>query len=661
VEEADEVVGSDKHTLLVKKCLFEQIDWEAFKHEMLSFLRAGFSLFEVVNNVVEDEELGTINGLAALAFRSPKTIENWQIEPQTGKLLSVNQYIYGDTGSSATLPGEFLLVFSHLKEGDNYEGISALRPMYGAWYRKNLYMKLAAIGIEKYAVGTPIGTVPAGKEKTPEFDNFKKTLASYTSHECAYITVPQGWAINIQKDEFDAAKIKEMILLENTEMINSVTANFLALGMHGSGGAYSLGNDLSDFFLSGIQSYADLACGVINRLLIPRLVRLNFGPQKKYPMLRCTGINDKAGKEFAEIINLLAGSKPIKPDDKLEEFLRKTYKLPTIDAATTRADAPPPGMPGDPNAPQPPQPGGAPKPQAPAPKEDALKLSEKFVKAFDANKETLQQTMQDGLTSMANALKEQIRKQWNSTPAAQRLKIGANLVAPGVSQYKSALKEVFAQIAYDAIEAARKEVPAAKNVKLAEAPRGGYYNALPTQVRRIIDTQAQLVGDTQAADLEKMVGFQYTSSEASTDNIDTVLNDIDQRVMPVVQGDSNKGMSLDVASTDAVATVTNQARMQFFFDPEVIDEIESFTLTNEDPISQICQELVGTTLAPGDPDLDRYSTPLHHNCKSRWVPNLVGDKSNPEIDTGGLSLSRAALDSITLREPNYHAVFHYPG
>lgn len=37
-----------------------------------------------------------------------------------------------------------------------------------------------------------------------------------------------------------------------------------------------------------------------------------------------------------------------------------------------------------------------------------------------------------------------------------------------------------------------------------------------------------------------------------------------------------------------------------------------------------------------------------HNCKSRLVPNLKGNDSNPEIDKGPPSLNQKAIDSITL-------------
>lgn len=627
---------------LVTACLKEMIDWETFLHEALTFIPFGFSLFEVVHKVVfNDPKFGTFNGLLNLGFRSQKTIERWNIEKKTGRLVSVDQQVFGDVGDNATIPGEFLIPFTNLKEGDNYEGISALRPMFGAWSRKNLYLKLTAIGVEKYALGTPIGTIPAGKEKSDEVNEFKEILASYTSHECAYITVPEGWKIDIQKGEFDASKLKEIILLENTEMINAIVANFLALGMNGGGGAFALGSDLSDFFLSGIQSYAEVICGVLNRKLIPSLVRLNYGPQRGYPKAKCTGINDKAGKELAEIIQILCNSKAITPDMPTEEFLRAQYKLPKADASTARSVTPP----------------------APAPTaqfaEDRLQLDEKYRRDFDKSKDAVKSIMQENLPLMYAGLKEQLRKKYKAASASDKIKVALQVEAPGVAQYRQALKQELARIAYEAIQDARKLVPSKRNVKLCESldtiklasPKGaGFYEALPPAVRKLVEAQASLIADTQAADLEKTVLFQFTSSAAAYDNIDQIMSDVDEATAGILENGSGAGMSLEAAASNAVAHSVNQASLAFFFDDEVIDEIESFTFTNEDPVSEICKALNETTFAVGDPELDKYICPLHHNCKSRYVPNLKGAKGNPDINRGGVALTKKALDSITLSE-----------
>ena len=624
-----------KHAEFMSHNLKEAIDFETFLHEALTLLPFGHSLFEVMHSVVfNDPRYGTYNGLNALAFRSQKTIERWNLEPKTGRLKSVEQFVYSDIGNNATIPGQFILVFTNLKEGDNYEGISALRAMYGPWLRKTLYQKLTAIGLEKHALGMVIGTIPGGKEKSEEVAKFKAILKSYMAHETAFLMIPDGWKVDVQKSEFDAEAIKQIILMENTEMINSVVANFLALGMNGNGGAFALGSDLSDFFTSGIQSYANLISGGVDRRLTPSLIKMNFGPQPGYPKLKCTGISDEAGKELADVVKSLLDGGALEADEPLEADLRKRYKLPKKDPATSRKKA-------------------APAPVTPAmqfrERQLRFKLAEGYVKSFNRSKEEVRELMQAELRVMADRMKKDLRTAHNAATGSNKVKAALQVQPVGVAKYAGLLSELFAEKAYEAQQLARKEVPAKKNVQLAEPPRGGFYKALSPQVKKLVDAQAQLVANTQASDLEKMVSFQFTSSATSTDDIEAILHDVEQKVGPTLEGGTKQGMSIDVAAADALAHVVQQARSDFFFDPSVIEEIESFTFENEDPISDICQELEGTTLAAGDPDLQRYWTPLHHNCKSRWVPNLKDVKGNPEPEDGA-ALTRDALDSMTLAD-----------
>lgn len=660
---------SVKHAELCKHNFFERIDNDTFKHEALTCLEFGFSLFEVVHDVVLNHpKFGNFNGLKCLGFRSQKTIENWQLEQGTGRLLGVNQYTYSDLGGNQFIPGEFILCFTLSKEGDNYEGISALRPMLGAYMRKELYLKLAAIGIERFAIGTPIGTVPKGKERSKEYEEFKATLQNYTSHESSYITVPEGWKIEIQKGDFDASKLKDLLTFENTEMVNALVANFLILGMNGGGGAYALGSNLGEFFTSGIQSYADLLCSGINRSLFKSLVKLNFGEQPGYPKLKCTGITDKAGKDLAETIKNLADSRVLDPDMPLKEWLRKQYKMPKPDLKTAVA------MPAIPagaaaNFPKPNDPvidpaTGKEIPFAPTqldgnPNNDKVQLAEcvrtikladkKYVAEFDTNKAKLKELMKTQLSAMYAQLTLNLRKKYNAAKGSDKIAVAKNMDMPGLQNYKSLLRDQLASVAAQAVAKAKKQVPVGR-AKLDE------FDALDPRVRKLIDVQSSLVAETQAADIEKMVYFQFTSSATASDDIDTILNDVDQDVLPSLEGSTENGMSIDVAAADAVAHVTQQASMSFFLDDDVVDGIESFTFTNEDPVSEICIAMTGTTVSPGDPILDQYCTPLHHNCKSRWVPNLKGDNSNPDIGSGdaqsngGLSLSKKALDSISLHE-----------
>lgn len=653
--DSDEVPNADLHEDLVEYCAKEMIDFETHIHEALTFLIFGYSIFEVVNNVVYNHpKFGTFNGLKGLAFRSQKTIERWIVDPASGDLKTVEQWVLGDLapnrGTILEMPANFLLVVTLQKEGDNYEGIPVLRPMYGPWFRKNLYLKIAGIGLEKNAIGTPLGTIPAGKQTQDQIDNFKSILSNFTAHESAYIMKPEGWEVEILKSDFDATKVKEMIVLENTEMINTVVANFLALGTSGGSGSFALGTDLSDFFLSGIQNYANVIAGVWNRQLIPQLVKLNFGPQAAYPKLKVTGINDKAGKELADIIGILTDKKVIKPDDKLEAYARKAYDLPKADEATSReiTPTPPPAF-------------GAGAQFS----ENRIQLADTWKADWKSNKAEVKDVMQVGLNKILEDYLKQVKRLYNAATPATKPMVALK-ITPHTNEYQKELREALAEVANQALVGARQETPKAKNVKLSEsiqlaAPRGGFFEALPPKVKRLVQTQASLIAGTQAADLQKIVAFQYASSEASTQSIEQILLDIEGAAAPVIEGSTAKGTSIDAAAGDAVSQISNQARLEWFFEPEVLDTIESFTFTNEDPVSEICQELDGTTWAVSDPDLDRYSPPLHHNCKSRLVPNEKGADKNPEIDRGGTAVSQKGLDSITLCESHYHLDFNFGG
>lgn len=654
--EAPAIPDGEKHKDFINYNAKECIDWETHLHEALTLLAFGYSVFEIIHAAVfNNPKFGTFTGLKALAFRSQKTIERWNVERETGELRSVTQFVHGDlTPSNNGFAGqydmlaEFLLIFSLQKEGDNYEGISALRPMYGPWFRKNLYLKIAGIGVEKNAIGTPIGKIPSGKQTDDQVNAFKEMLSNFTAHEAAFIMAPAGWEVDVIKNDFDASKIKDLILMENTEMINCLVANFLALGTNGGGGAYALGSDLSDFFLTGIQNYANIICGVWNRKLIPNLIKLNFGPQAAYPTLKATGINDKAGKELAEILASLLGAKALTADMKLEEYLRKAYNLPKPDVSTVREQ--------DPIAP------AATETYAPTPVQlSELQLGEKksYKAQWNDDKAGVKEVMQKGMADLLTDYKNQISRLYKGATPSARQSIGLK-IQPKTTAYEKDLRETLAQIASRSVEGAKKETPKAKNVKLHErfklaAPKGGYFDALPNNIKRLVKTQAGLIAGTQAADLEKVVTFQYTSSQSSTDNLDQILTDIDAAALPVIDGSTAKGLSVDAAAGNAVSSVVNQARLEWFFEPEVLDTIESFTFVNEDPVSEICQELDGTTWAVNDPDLDRYSPPLHHNCKSRLMPNEKGADKNPEINRQGTAVSEKALKSITLCDcTDYH-------
>ncbi len=341
----DEGMGDEgkRDAELIDHILFHGMDetWSQFVSEAFTFMDFGHSVFELVDRVVFDhKKFGTFNSIRELSFRSQRTLERWNLNPQTQKLASISQYAYGDLQRLVDIPAEFLVLFSLEREGSNYEGISALRAIYGNWFRKNHYQKLNAIGVEKHAIPTPIVEVPEGKESGVEYDNLILALQRYMVHEKNYLTIPAGYKVTMNNNVYDPQKVETSIDNEDKRMVKAFMANFLELGMNGFG-SQSLSFDLSDFFLGSIDHIATQFTDVINQRVIPRMIQLNRGPREAYPKLKHSGITDKAGKEIADIAKLLVDAGVLTADDVLESHLRKRFGLPAMDLATKRAKAAP--------------------------------------------------------------------------------------------------------------------------------------------------------------------------------------------------------------------------------------------------------------------------------------------------------------------------------
>lgn len=330
----------------IKHLLFERFNFNKFLANCLTMVDFGHAVAEpTVKLVKDDPRWGTFHAINAIDFISQKTIYRWNLNTDTGDLVSLTQIAIGDLHRYVDIPAELLMCFSIEQEGANYEGVSMLRPCYGNWFRKNLYLKLNAIGIEKFAIPTPVVTIPTnGFQGTAQYSFLIQALEVYTSGQSNYLTIPDGVKIDWVKGVYDPAKVDAAVDSEDRRMTKAFLANFLELGANGRG-SFALSEDLSDFFLSGLEHVAQEVCDKVNTHLIPMLMNMNRPGRGKLPLLKHSGITDKAGKEMADTMVALAGAKIIIPDDPLEDNVRKRFNWPGRSQQGQRQDqaAPPSG------------------------------------------------------------------------------------------------------------------------------------------------------------------------------------------------------------------------------------------------------------------------------------------------------------------------------
>lgn len=662
-----------------QKKLFEHIlfsdlgkPWTRFTGEALTFVDFGYSLFEkTFKPVIAHPEFGSYVGIKNLGFRGQRTIERWIVD-DAGQLLAVEQHSQGDTGRMVKIDQEHLMHFCPDQEGDNFEGISFLRACYGSFYRKDLYLKLLAAGIEKYAIPVPVLTIPSGKENSVEYENALKVLRRYTSNQTNYITKPAGWDLDIKVTTLDPQKIRDSIKDENQEMVNSVLAGFLMLGQTNSG-SFSLGSTLGDFFGTAVQFLGDHICEVFNDSktgVLADLARLNFGEELKCRLV-VEGIKDSASGAFADVVQKLIASGAIKPDAELETFIRDKFNLPNADPSTTYAPAPA------------------------APKFSEMQLAEKKrpdqSKLIRESAGEIRTVVENYLTFLGVQYIEKMKKAFKNSTEIQKLKIPNETEMPSFVGYREILTSI------SMIQAAKAVAPIKSSLKLAsteekiekvqammielneaieqfevsksghDALRIGYLErsirarlasirgelSLSRENIASLNSRVETMTNTQIGDLKKKIDLQYQSSVGSTDSEMTLFNDLDQarlafNTSPVIYSGPDILASQNI--NESILTETSD-------EPEV--ESYTFVAVDDASTTDICSELNGRTFSKDDPDLFRYHPPLHHNCRSYMAVNLRSFKGNPEVTSGGLSLSKSAQGDITLAEELHAGIFGF--
>jgi len=655
-----------KAAALMEQIFFKDMDFVKKLGEFLKFIPRGFSMFEIVHVNKEDSVIGQYTGLAGLRSRRQSTITEWKHDANTGDLLEVHQEQSGDIEVNAWLSTDILLIFYNEQEGDD-NGFPINRVLYGPYKRKLLIETLKMIGIERSAIPTPTLKVPASIDvNDEEYKSAVSILESFTSAESSFITFPDGWELNLMPNGgFDPMKLEDSIKREDEKMVGTILATFLELGTGGNSGAFALGENLQKFFTQVLESFAQIIKGTINRDLIPSLVKMNFGDAVKVmPTLEFSGITEEAGKEFMEILTGFTGSGIVGVDEALEDHVRKLFNLPKKVEGTILENGEKDGENDNAND------GGVDDADS---DDDAdggsgedieLKLSMKFAEAKTPKSLIDQQSiptldiMQRNITTIGEKLIADISRNYKQLSDGQKLKAVDGIKLGGVAIFKKQLKGVLNTTANKSLDMVEKETGITdvklqenievskilekyKTVKLADDGK------LPKHAKKLVQVQANLLAEKMASDLEDAVVLAYIQTEQTTGDLAVLQEEMNGALKAY-----EEGRTVNTASITSTSTIVNQTRNEFFFTPEVLEQIYAFKFINTDPKSLICDKLSnqgsGRVFAKNDTKFFIYSPPLHFNCKSYLSAILVSQKSLPDIQKLP-SLSTADRKSATLR------------
>lgn len=300
--------------------------WNEFLRESLAYLDFGHYVFELIFEL-KDGQIWLVD----LEPRIPASIQAWQI---SDKKFGIQQLIRTDEkeglASLVEIPGEKLLVLTNDKEGDDVTGQSILRPAYIHWKIKNTLYRVSGIAADRYGVGVPVLTLPEIFSQDQK-DKAEEMTQNLRSNEKSYVVLPFGFELEIKTPNGNpqGQSINELIEHHNRMIYTSTLEQFLGLGGD-SAGSFALSKDQTSFFLEHVQEKAMYLTNQLNKQVIERLVKLNFGEQEVYPEIKFTPLGDTNYKELSEVLNVLqlAGFITVRPAD--EQWTRQTFKLPEL-------------------------------------------------------------------------------------------------------------------------------------------------------------------------------------------------------------------------------------------------------------------------------------------------------------------------------------------
>lgn len=333
IEAGTEDAQGEEIAEFVKECLFDEmvLKWDNTLRQILLMNPYGVMVFEIIYKIRDDGKICW----RKWAPRLPKTIEKWNVD-KNGELESVMQRAYKNNSlQEFTIPIQKLMIFTNRQEGDNYLGTSLLRQAYKHWFFRDKYYKIDAVATERNGIGIPIVTLPEGFSDD-DYNDAVTMAENVRGHEKAYIVKKQGWEFEFADQKASTLKDpKEMLEHHTREILKSILAQFIDLGGSGSG-SYALAKDQSAIFLQSLDSSAKLIEGIVNKE-IEKLVDFNYTVQQdQYPKLVHSDLGTKDVKEIAEATQMLVFSGVIRPDDKLEDYLRTVLKLPEKEESSVR-------------------------------------------------------------------------------------------------------------------------------------------------------------------------------------------------------------------------------------------------------------------------------------------------------------------------------------
>jgi len=248
--------------------------WNDFISEVISFVWAGYSISEIIYQYDERRRILW----RKFAPRGQDTVFQWLFD-DTGGIAGFKQ-LAAPLYRSVDLPIEKLILFRTRSEKNNPEGRSLLRIAWTAYYYLKNLQQIEAIGFERDVAGMPKIHLPPGasvdeNDTNSDASKAAKIVRNIRVDEQAGIIEPDGWEVSLMSGAGKSfADLANAIERYDKRVATAFFSQFLMLGQSGVG-SLALSENSTDFFMTAINTIADIITDTFTKFGVYRLLKLN--------------------------------------------------------------------------------------------------------------------------------------------------------------------------------------------------------------------------------------------------------------------------------------------------------------------------------------------------------------------------------------------------
>lgn len=328
--------------------------WATTLEEILSFLPFGWHWSEIVlkrrngfnrrpglSSRFTDGRLG----IRKLATRAQDTLDRWEFDSEGG----VQAMVQRDPNSFNTfrIPIQKSLLFRTRVHRGDPEGLPMLRSAFRGWSIKKELEEIEAIGVERDIVGIPMFKAPMEWFDTDERSSAQANALEVLEDAAKNMRVDEQAALGIPSvpDEqggslidFELLRTPGQKMFDTSKIITrwdirialSMLADFVLLGQTGIG-SFALAQSKSHLFKMALESHLDTVAEVLNRHLVPRLLRINGFDTSELPRLEHDPVEVADLAELGLFLQRIGQTGALDVDDPLMRRLRELADLPVPD------------------------------------------------------------------------------------------------------------------------------------------------------------------------------------------------------------------------------------------------------------------------------------------------------------------------------------------